>query len=78
MSLSSEIERLSRRRHGLYCAGSGPASVGEVESLTRRLYDLFAERREERAQTSPEQRRFTIKRARVEAELEALMAHTTA
>ena len=72
MDVSAEIESLSVRRQEIWCGGEGGP---EVVSITRKLAELFEQRRHQRAKAATGPRRDEIVRqARVESELERLIS----
>ncbi len=71
---SVEIERLSHRRAELW-ANPLKAAPGEVARIAKRIADLYETRRIERAQDRGLSRAEIVRRARVETELERLIAN---
>lgn len=72
MDVIDEIDRLSRRRQELRLGGEAE-DLREVDRITSRLADLYEQKRHEAAQSFGS-RAEIVRRARVESELERLMA----
>ena len=68
------IDSLTHRRQELWSAGGG--EPGEVTRLAHRIDDLYAQRRIERASHVSGSREEISRRARIEVELERMMAQT--
>jgi len=66
------IDSLTRRRQELWA--SGDAEPGELSRLAHRIDDLYAQRRIERASHVSGSREEISRRARIEVELERMMA----
>ena len=69
-----EIERLSRRRQGLWLSVAPSDGSHEVKRIASRLADLYEQKRHEAAQSTSVRRTEIVKRARVESELERMMS----
>jgi len=70
---TDQINELSRKRHDIW--NSGDEDPVEVERITKRLVDLFEEKRSELAKFRGQASRVDIiRRARIESELERLMS----
>lgn len=73
MTTDEMIDRLTRRRQELWASGA-LAEPGELARLAHRIDDLYAQRRIERASHVSGSREEISRRARIEVELERMIA----